>query len=471
MTKYATLLVVAAVAAGCLPEKRISWAPDGSRALVISGSDNLYLTDADGHAERLAEGVAAASWMSDSKRLVVVRKTTLATWNEASAVLPEPRRKDIAQLALKLRGDLLSFQGEMDKFKPVSIPPDRMSEFGLMLLYLRDQAPEGLEQKLGLRWSDLKNAKVDCFHVAICGASDGKFGPNLATALSCKNPKPSPDGKAISYIGDTMAAAESEPALVVLAADGSRPPHVVARSVAEWADWSSDSRYLAFAAAGLPKTAGKDVLRLGTVNRTMIFSDNGAMLGSDGNFPSEELAGVLFNDGMKVSCLPDGRVLFSSAEIQLPATHDDMPQQMSLFAVDPQRSAMVVRMLPRNAQVDLEDSTLKYFEPSPDGKQAAIVGDKGQIWVVSLLTGAVSKVLQVDKDGSSSVVPVWRSNEELTFIAPAGSQFCPGDKSEVILLDLNHQDRPRFLSRDWPADMRNGLLDKAEAASQPASAS
>ena len=64
------------------------------------------------------------------------------------------------------------------------------------------------------------------------------------------------------------------------------------------------------------------------------------------------------------------------------------------------------------------------------------------------------------------MVPVWRSNEELTFIAPAGSRFCPGNRPELILLNLNRQDQPRCLSAEWRPDIRKGVLE--DPAPQPA---
>jgi hypothetical protein len=455
------LLALAAALAGCMPEERIVWAPDGSAAIVLS-NDKLFLCTPQGALTRVAEGITAANWLSDSKRLVVAHKVALATWKDAAVVLPAGRRRQIEDLSAPLRRQMLAFQGDWDKFKP-DVPAENQGDLSLALLCLRDEKGQGLREKLGAKYDMLGQLRVDTQHLAVCPATaDARIGPTLAIGLTCMNPQGSPDGKTISFCGDFLAQSFAEPALIVVPAAGGTAPRVVAQRTALWSGWSPDGRYLAYAAANGPKQG--DAPRLGTVSRSRVTADDGQLLPAGEDFPREDLAGILFAEYGKVACLGDGRILFISVQTELPATTRDMPQQLSLFTVDPRQPTTVTRVLPRDTQAKLLGKALMYFSVSPDGKRAAVPGPKGELCVVTLDSGVLAEI--VTKPGPQDVValPTWRSNDELCFVAPIASALCTTGKPEIVLVKLTPQGPgpAQCLSKDWPQTMRENLLDPSQ---------
>ncbi|HOF18677.1 MAG TPA: hypothetical protein PK082_07185, partial [Phycisphaerae bacterium] len=417
----------------------------------------------------VAENISAASWMKDSRRLVVVRKETMTKWKELAAVLPADRQAEIAKLAESLRQQLMANKGDLGQFQP-TVPPENFGDLAMILMYLRDEAAGNLPETLGENWKPIEELKIDLCRLTTCPAvASAPMGKPLAVALTCLEPQASPDGKAIAYHGSMIDRAMAENGLVVVPTDGSGPPRVVAQRTAAWAGWSPDGRHLAYASANLPKSRDGDTLRLGTISRSEIIDDTGRMPPSDMPFPREDLAGILFHEEAKVTCLPDGRILFSSVELDLPATTADMPQQMSLFCVNPKQPT-VTRLLPRQAQAQLVEP-LMYFSVSPNGKSAAILGNKGQVSVVSLETGKARTIVESQPNGPNSLaVPVWRSDTELTFIAPPNSHFNDTGRPEVVTVELTGQGPPtaRCLSKDWSQEVRLGILEQPKPETQPA---
>jgi len=55
------------------------------------------------------------------------------------------------------------------------------------------------------------------------------------------------------------------------------------------------------------------------------------------------------------------------------------------------------------------------------------------------------------------MIPVWRSNEELCFTAPAGSKPASPGGAEVVLWSPAAS---RCLSKDWPDSVTKGFLQR-----------
>src|SRR5205085_1379601 len=62
--------------------------------------------------------------------------------------------------------------------------------------------------------------------------------------------------------------------------------------------------------------------------------------------PAEVLAEFIYAEWVKVRCLPNGRILFSGAEAQFPATAADMPTTQTIFSIEPGQPT-ISRALPR----------------------------------------------------------------------------------------------------------------------------
>jgi len=98
---WCAALLCLAVLAGCEDvEERVWWAPDGSVA-AVDGRPGLRLMQPDGTlTEPILDGtVAGVSWLPDGSGLVVARAISVATWDEAKALLPAEESQAIEAAA------------------------------------------------------------------------------------------------------------------------------------------------------------------------------------------------------------------------------------------------------------------------------------------------------------------------------------------------------------------------------------
>ncbi len=454
--KRCLLVVVAGLlaAAGCLPEEKVFWSPDGRRA-VIMAPDGLYLCDGEGALSPRVTGKATGvAWLPDSKRLVVAREQPpLKTWKDVAAFVGEADAKVIMEGAAKLRQEFLAYQGEPGKFEPKIFEETALSRVVLMGMYLRDNLAEGLPEKLGPeKWKDVQGLEAAVYSLEV-GEVDGaavEFQAPVRLLHPPVNLRVSPDGRNVAYVTNTVLP-KGGWALFVASLGGGLP-RLVAENVALFADWSADGRFLAYARATGPGPASEGTLRLGTISRRMVCDAEGKILQTFEN--ATDLAGLIFQDDLKVRCLRDGRVLFAAASVQLPSTAADMPTRMTLFAVDPQRPATLVAVLPRSAEAEVPQAA-NYFEVSPDQQRVSIPGPQG-VAVVTLATGAVEEALA---EGGYSVffVPTWRSPKELCFAVEKGAKLGSPNRREVVLWSSGGA---RLLSKTWSDEMVAALLKK-----------
>jgi hypothetical protein len=455
--KRCLLVVVAGllVAGGCLPEEKVVWSPDGRRAVIIA-PDGLYLCDGEGTlSPRLTEKVSGAAWLPDSKRLVVAREQPpLKMWKDVAAFIDEGAAKEVMESAARLRQEILAYQGEPGKFEPTqSLEETALSRMVLMGMYLRDNQAEGLPEKLGPeKWKDVQGLEAPVFSLEV-GEVEGAAVKFQAPVRMLHPPaylRVSPDGRNVAYVTNS-ALPKGEWSLFVVSLAGG-PPRLVAEQVSLLADWSADGRFLAYARATGPAPISQADLRLGTVSRRLVCDAEGKILETFEK--AADLAGLLFQYDLKVRCLRDGRILFAAASVQLPSTADDMPNRTTLFAVDPQRPATLVRILPRSTEAEVPQGA-NYFEVSPDQQRVSIPGPQG-VAVVALASGAVEKAL-VAEDYSVFFVPTWRSPQELCFAVEKGAKLGSPNRREVVLWS---SDGARLLSKTWPDEMVTALLKK-----------
>ncbi|MBE3096475.1 MAG: hypothetical protein IMZ44_05020 [Planctomycetes bacterium] len=448
----AVLLLASLV--GCLPEEKVVWSPDGQRAAVIA-PDGLYLCDGDGRlSPRVAEGVSAAAWLPDSKRLLVVRDTKepAKTWKDAAALVDEDLAKAVVARAQVLRQEILALKAPAEEFRPKGLEQVGVTELMLAAMYMRDNLAEGLPEKLGKGWDEVKQVEMAVLAIEVGEVSaDAVALRPVAKVLSGPAyPRLSPNGRQVAYVTSGLLPKGQFTLMVMPLAGGQ--PRVVAEQVAAFVDWSADGRYLLFARTTGPAPKEKGDLRLGTVSRTVVCDEKGGLLEK---FPlPQDLAGLVFQDTLRVRGLRDGRILFAAAPIQLPSTTADMPTKAALFAVDPERPATLIRMLSRNAEADVPQG-VNYFQLSPDQRHVLIPGPKG-VAVVTLATGEVVNAL-AEKEGDLTLQPVWRSPSEVCFAVAKGSTFGSPNRPEVVLWSAGHW---RVLSKAWPDAMVNGMLQK-----------
>jgi hypothetical protein len=410
------------------------------------------------------------AWLPDSRHLVHAHTENVAGWTALAPVMSDTQRKEIEARAPKLRDELLAYDGDWKDFKGESFKGFTGGEIAALLIFVREKPGPGLAEKLGEHWKELQEvqASVQVLHLANVSAA-GEFALDRVLAKSL-DPfdalRVAPNGKLVAYRGGAPGEDQARP-LFVLAIDGGTPRQVAERT-AMFPDWSADSRTLVYASTRATLADdGKD-LRLGVVARRKICGDDGALLAE---FPdAEELAGIVFQNELRVRCLRDGRVLFATLDVQLPSTSEDMPQRASLFAINPGVQPGVSRVIPRQTEEELPDA-LVLFEASPDEQHIAVAGGNGRVAVVTLATGAAWQIVAEKEVDHLRTVPAWRSADELTFAIVPGSEADKG-RAQIVLAKLNFaeqkQDR-RVLSQDWPESVATEFLTQKQepAATQP----
>ena len=441
---------------GCLPEKRVVWSPDGRWAAVIGG-DGLYLSDADGKlSPRIVEDVRRVAWLPDSKRLVVVREEVADSWEEMAATLTDERREELIAIAERVREEVLVYEGNLDDFEPKGFEGVTSGEGAAIVVYLREKRSEGLAERLGEEWEKLASAEIKFWmmqlvHVSPAGGSVG--AAIVRTPDDILTPHVSPDGKAVAFVGPGVEGDFDEGRLHVVPIDGGVRPRVVAQHVGVSPDWSVDGRYLVFARTSGPVREGDKDLKLGAIARRAVCDESGALLEEFGE--TEDLAGVVFQFEIKVRCLKDGRILFSTMEVHLPCTAADMPDRASLFSLHPGQSPVVTRVVSRQSERELLDA-IYFFEVSPDERHVAIAGSEGELCVLTLATGEVRLLIdEDDTDKELRMVPTWRGSDELCCAVRPERE---GERAAVALLKVNGDAVVRVISRTWPDPAILGFL-------------
>jgi hypothetical protein len=449
-----TMGLIALTLCGCL-QRRLFWSPDGQRAAVI-GNDGLRLCDASGKLSKpVAEDVSLVAWLPDSRHFIAARKTTVKTWEEASAVLSPERREAVLKLAEPLRAEVMAHTGDWSKFKPQSAGEVTPGELTALILYVRDHRREGLPEKMGEKWKEVEAMKAEVHLLQVYEATDTGAAEGQ-TLLRTLDPfaelRPSRDGKVLAFV---QSVSNGELRLSVLPTSGGEL-RTVAQPVAVYPDWSADDRSLVYATTEVRPPEGSEAIQLGSLTQRRIRDESDAILKDFGK--PEDGVGMMFWPELKVRCLRDGRIVFSGGEVSLPAAKDDMPQSLTLFSVDPGKRPTVARLIPRAAEAKLPNGLSDAnFELSPDETRIVVGGDDS-VAVLTLASGQLEWVVS-ETGWKTESKPAWRTSEELSVFVPAKSKFGSAERQEVVL--WSKAEEARCLSCGWPA-----IFEKPE--SQPA---
>jgi hypothetical protein len=165
---------------------------------------------------------------------------------------------------------------------------------------------------------------------------------------------------------------------------------------------------------------------------------------------------MMFSGLTHVRCLRDGRILFNAPELMLPMAIVDCDGELrdQLFALDRGRQATLVRLIPRGRTAELPQ-TLAFFEVSPDERQIVFGGIEGEVGVLTLVTGDVTKI----QDGAKTRfegVPAWRGPAEICYVKRVLEQNdrAPARPAEVVLWRAGTE---TVWSRSWPDDVLAGV--------------
>jgi len=451
------LIVLSLAAAGCVPEAKVAWSPDGRRAAVLA-ADDLCLCDADGKlSARAAEKVLGVAWAYDSKRLVVLHQEQVATWDEAKALLDVPEVAAVIALARQAKAEALAHEGPLEDFKPTCLdwaPPTRIA---LATMYLRDVEPAGLPEKLGDKWEEAKKVTVPLAVVEVGDVADDltvRFRPPVVrTFEGLAALRVSPDGRRVACVGTPAAVRSEDLALWVVPLEGGALRQVAER-VSRFPDWSVDGRFLVYAAATAAAVQGQQHLRLGTLSRREVARLDGTLL--DKFADAEDLAGVLFHDRLKVRCLDGDRIVFDGGAVRLPCTAAELPAGADLFLLDLATRGTVTRLRPEGDQDALPAAA--WFEVSPDQKRVLVQTPEG-VSVLALAGGNVEDTVPAQQGGLLSL-PVWRSADEVCLAVPEGSSLGSPGRPEIVLWSARGA---KVLSQSWPDAMVQGMLKVQQA--------
>ena len=191
--------------------------------------------------------------------------------------------------------------------------------------------------------------------------------------------------------------------------------------------------------------------RLGFIYKCTIINDDGSLV----HEPSgDAVAEAPYSDALPLRCLKTGRVLFAAPDLRLPRPADaGLP--LALFTASLDKPYDVKAAPPPEAKPQVYDRP-DLFQLSPDEARVAVLSGQGLISIVELATGKVEA-----KVAPSCVLPaglpVWRSNQELCFVAQVeGAEGAKGRPEVVLWTSVG----VRAISKDWPEAVRKGWLDR-----------
>jgi hypothetical protein len=475
------LLMPLLLLAGCFPEERAWWSPAGDRALVRL-ADGLHLADANGQLgtdlTELGE-VQAVSWLAEGDGFVALRARVVHRWEEARALLPATEVQAVEAL-LPLVLPMLEAAGRDaraldDLLNGLSELQSQRFAAALRLQHERTPAeietrlralPKGAELAAALVRPEAGHPLQELLLVRLNKKGGVTHTQPLARRLlkPLHLPRVSPTQPLLALL--SLDDDGHSPVLEVLPLDGS-PGHVVARQVSAAFDWTPDGRSLVFMAP-----LGGEGEKLVSLLRLEVVAPDGVLLrprletgpngqpverrGPDRLGEPTPLATALQFNRPLLQVLADGRVLFASLPVTLPAVAPEPELAPRLFLADGKTVAPVP-----TAPGDLP-ANLGWFTAAPDGLRVAVVeSETDAVAVVELATGATQILSPAHPGWQCRTLPAWKSAAELTFAAlhegaPAWQLWrSDGDT--------------RVLSGNWPAEALANWLEhkKTEAATPP----
>ena len=264
---------------------------------------------------------------------------------------------------------------------------------------------------------------------------------------------PSPNGQVLAFaVGEP-----DRPTLYVIAQSTNSCPALVDEGVTE-AAWSKDGQDLVYAKTTVPYDLLQKSMQLGTITSRRVCETNGQVLAKFED--SKDIVGILLGQSStRVACLPDGRILFASAPIHLPALSSDEPSHLTLFAIRPGPTPTLESVV-RPADIPRLPDRVDRFALSPDKQRVSIVDAQGHVSIVSLDTGELQAIqgttVYSNSDKYTQLIPTWRTTNEVTCLVPISDPSGSTARVEVVLANLNGQ--KTAISLSWSNAPMKGLL-------------
>jgi len=415
------LLAVAALflVTGCIVDERMFWSPDGQRA-AVRVPEGLCLVDTNGNLSApLISDVTFAAWLPDGRGLVVLRRLSATNWHEISRLISPEERAPVEALAVGLPG-LIS--GILDAasndvsvieekfFKPLKL--DIGVGFVAGLICLRDTQPDTFRKLLGRvkgteqfekELTDAGNAIVQEISVLRLDGNKLAGQPVVLerTLAELREPRPSPSAAAVAFARDDV--------LTVMPLDGSTNRVAVSDKVTGSYGWTPDGKALVFAAR-LSEKWDQGTINLAHIQQRVVIGTNGEPIEGDALL----LGTGAFAFTPRVRSLPDGRVLFASQPVQLPAGANS-ESEARFYIVDPGKANAAPIAIP--SEPGALPADLAAFALSSDGRYVAIAESGSDVIALMEIASGHVDVASPKRGARNRTMPAWRGSDELYFAA------------------------------------------------------
>jgi hypothetical protein len=477
-------LLVVLLLSGCDdPESIVIWSPDGRWGLVRDGRQKPLIDESGGIVGQFApagdtkDGWSVESWMPDSRRAIAVHTMEVRNWSELASLLKADRAESVVRAAEELLGLVRIYHGDWDQLINDDV---RMREWHEHLGFYPGYSLQSDESKVTRQRAlmvftclrekfpvesgpllQTSRSAPDCHELVLRNVRPGDAAEEQVLFRS-PDPlpwvSPSPDGRLIAFVRSEPV----RPVLYIIPAHGGGEPVRVDDGVAQ-ASWTPDGQALVYQKTSVPFEMVETQAQLGTLTSRQVLDASGAIPAELA--PPEDLVGTLFSKVLnRVACLPDGRILFVSCVISLPAV--EVAERRSLFTVrrmGPRMIQEVVREVDRRSLPDRIDR----FAVSPDGRYVALPGKDGEVSLLSLESGevtplqrAVAEYQQVSRYENKPWIPAptWRGAGELCYLVPPGDPAGSLRRAEVVLQPLGGA--RRTISKGWSNAMTENILPR-----------
>ena len=450
------LVIVALGLSSCIPEERIWWSPNGEFAVVIT-DDQLIVTNQHGEISCKTEVrrdiiPMSASWLADSSAFICVRKRKLDRWQEMKASIPASEVEMVDQMMPTVLPLLEAAARTSTDVKNLEGFIAGMSEHARSILIcaiMRSYEADSAKtlQALGKFDSLLRETDIGYeFHELCLVQPNALEKPRVITASLIHAPfAPLVSPSSRFYACLRLDPEGDDAALEIRSVDQPDQSLIVSGKASIAFDWTPDGRGVVFMSP-----IGSDNGPLYTIQQAEVLTEKSRLLGHD-DLKVKTLATALCPDHARLAVLPDGRILFATQSVQLPAVHVDGQVDSQLYLLAPDSG----QLAPLPTAPGALPAFPGHFAVSPDGKTLAVVeSNVDAVAVVDLASGRTQLISEPHYGWKCRTLPSWRSSSELTYatIRDGKPHWVAWTESGGV----------RALSAQWPETMTKGWLEKSE---------